>query len=445
MIGKSLKITSAEWQKERSAIVFSYDLITDEKTFNLEEKLTFPYAISDCSEAEAIKRGLHIALAISYYKTFMPPEIEHPYEMSEIEATFWNIVYKNGLGEFLYINKLSVDLLAKFHEQNGKKLSGVEPLYFDGSAILGIGGGKDSIVAGELLSEISLPFNGFVMATGEQLGQTKSVTRVMDTDLLVVNREIDKQIVEMNKLDGAYNGHIPISLIFALVGSMLAVGKGSKYVVVANESSASIPHVKYEEVDVNHQWSKSIEFERLFQDYLHSYVSPELRYFSAIRPLSSVAVAKRFARYPDYFEVFTSDNGLFKIDQEHRDHPRWSKNSSKSLSSFILLAPWLPEDDLMRTFGRDFLNDTELENMLKNLLGFGDEPVLDCVGTAEELKSSLKEVIKQNKFKDSYLVKLALEQNLIDDAEPIDNFLILDEDAFPEEISNNIKRALYEG
>ena len=48
-----------------------------------------------------------------------------------------------------------------------------------GGAILGIGGGKDSIVAGELLKGCSLPFDGFVMATGEQRGQAQAVADIM--------------------------------------------------------------------------------------------------------------------------------------------------------------------------------------------------------------------------------------------------------------------------
>ncbi len=438
------KIKEAGWRNNSTVAFFQYEIVTPKKTYHLEETLNLSLSIPECSERDALLRALHLALSVSYYKTFIPPVIQHPYEMTEIEASFWNIVFKHGLGEFLYKNNLKTEQLAKFVEQKGKKLPNIENVDLDSSALLGIGGGKDSIVAGELLSELNIPFSGFVMATGEQLGQTKAVASIMEIDLLVVNRQLDLQILEMNKLEGAYNGHVPISLIFALVGSMLAVGKRSKYVVVGNEASASIPHITYEGSDVNHQWSKSIEFERLFQDYLHSYISPELKYFSAIRPLSSVAVARRFAKYNDYFEAFTSDNILFKINQSEREHPRWNPNSTKSLSSFILLAPWVSEQDMLKIFGRNFLDSEDLSGMFKSLLGFSENPVLDCVGTPEELKSSLKYAIDQNKFKGCALINLALNEELLNDVEPIGNLLILGDDAFPEDLSRELKHALGE-
>ncbi len=444
MLRSSFKITEAGWRNNSTVAYFCYEIDRDGKKYNLEETINFSLAIPRCSERESLLRALHIALSMSYYKTFVPPVIEHPYEMTEIEASFWNIVYKHGLGEFLYKNQLKPDTLAEFKLQGGKKLPTIENIELDESAVLGIGGGKDSIVAGELLSDLNIPFNGFVMATGEQLGQTKAVASTMNVDLLVVNRQIDLQILEMNSEDGAYNGHIPISLIFGLVGSMLAIGKYSRYVVVGNEASASIPHVVYEGSEVNHQWSKSIEFERLFQDYLNSYVSPKLKYFSAIRPLSSVAVARRFANYPDYFEVFTSDNSLFKINQDEREHPRWSPESSKSLSSFILLAPWLSEEDLLRVFGRNFLDQSSLSDSFKALLGFTDSPILDCVGTPDELRSCLKTIVDQQKFSESYLVNLAVSENMLNDTDAIGNLLILGEDAFPESLANELKLKLGE-
>lgn len=438
------KITESGWRNNSKTAFFRYEIETQEKNFELEETLDLPIAVAECSERESLLRALHLALAISYYKTFIPPIIEHPYAMTDIEASYWNTVYKHGLGEFLHKNNLDVEHLAKFSEQQGIKLVTTEHKTFNSSALLGIGGGKDSIVAGELLSEIGMTFTGFVMATGEQLGQTKEVASAMSTGLLVVNRKIDLQILELNKLDGAYNGHIPISLVFALVGSLLAIGRGNKYIVVGNEASASIPQASYQGSEINHQWSKSIEFERLFQDYLKTYVNPGLSYFSAIRPLTSVAVAKRFSKYNKYFEVFTSDNSLFKINQDKREHPRWSPKSSKSLSSFILLLPWLNEEEMLKIFGLNLLDQDDLSSLFKSLLGYSDEPVLDCVGTPEELKSSLKSAIDQKKFTDSSLINLATAENLLSSAEPLNNHLTLNDDAFPEELAGKIKQALQE-
>ncbi len=440
MIGQKFKITKAGWRNGRRIAYFCYEIETDQKTFELEETIELPLEMPESAESEKLLRALHVALAISYYKSFVPPIIEHPYQMNDTETEFWNTVYLNGLGEFLYTNSLSSSKLAKFTAQNGKaNESSSSNVDWQDSAVLGIGGGKDSIVAGELLKQSGVPISGFVLATGEVLGQTKAVADEMGVDLTAVKRTIDRQILEINKIDEAYNGHIPISLIFGLVGALVAVARQSRYVIVANEASASIPQTTWAGVSVNHQWSKSLEFERLFQEYLHANVSEELHYFSAIRPLSSVAIAKIFSQYPQYFEVFTSDNSLFKITPGAREHPRWSLNSSKSLSSYILLAPWLNEEDLMRTFGRNFLNEAGLTELFGNLLGQDGKSVLDCVGTPEELRASISEVVNRGRFTDSALVTYTITKQLLHEEPELQSFMTYGEHAIPETIAPKLQ------
>jgi UDP-N-acetyl-alpha-D-muramoyl-L-alanyl-L-glutamate epimerase len=442
MTGKKFILTEAGWRNNRQEAYFGYQIVTDERTFTIEEKIVFPWQVNICIETESLLRALHLALSTSYYKAFIPPIIEHPYQMTDVEATFWNTVYRHGLGEFLYKNKLNHNQLAKFSPQEGIVVSGEATSVWENSALLGIGGGKDSIVAGELMKEIELKTTGFVLATGEVLGQTQAVADTMGIELLAVKRTIDPQILDINLLEGSYNGHIPISLVFGLVGAILATSQQSRYVVVANEASASIPQTTWEGQNVNHQWSKSIEFERLFQNYLHAYVSSELQYFSAIRPLSSVAVAKIFSGYPQYFEVFTSDNSLFAVTKQERAHPRWSPTSSKSLSSFILLAPWLDDDNLEKTFGKNYLYDVELTPMLSALLGEDGQSVLDCVGTPDELKSSLAELIRQDRFTGSELVNYTVDKHLLRDVQDMSSHLQRHEHAIPNQVASTLLRIM---
>lgn len=434
MIGQKFTFTEAGWKEDRQEAFFRYQIITDERVFDLEEKIILPLPVPESTESEKLVRALHLALGISYYKAFFPPEMEHPYKMTAVESDFWNTIYKNGLGEFIYTNKLSSETLAKFSAQEGLETEVESETFWNNSAILGIGGGKDSIVAGEILKEIGVEIKGFVLATGDNTGLTKQVSDVMGVDLLVISRIIDQQIIEINNIPGSYNGHIPISVIFALAGALLSTATGNRYIVVANEASSSIPQTEWEGQNINHQWSKSIDFERLFQDYLRAYITPELHYFSAVRPLSSVAVAKIFAGYPSYFEVFTSDNSHFKIHQKERTHPRWNPESTKSLSSYILLAPWLSEEDLLRTFGQNYLDNSDLEHMCSSLLGENGQVVLDCVGTPEELKASLNELIRQNRFSDSKILNYTKHKQLLDDAKPITSYTGIGNHAIPSEI-----------
>lgn len=399
--------------EDRQSVYFNFSIAHNGQTYELQESIKFPKPLPENKPIESNLKALHLALGISYYKIFVSNSIQHPYTINQEEADFWNEVFKNGLGEFLYVNKLDKNRLAKFYPQSGISTE-VDPSWEpEKKGLLGIGGGKDSIVAGELLKEARLPITGFVLATGEQLGQTKQVADVMDIELDAVERNIDKQLLEIQELPGAYKGHIPISLIFGLIGGVLAITDKASFVVVANESSASIPRIEWQGELVNHQWSKSIEFETMLQNYLHSFVSPKLNYLSAIRPYGSIGIAKIFANYSQYFEVFTSDNSIFRINKDHRPEGRWSLESPKSLSSFILLSPWLTEEELLRTFGRNFLDETSLEKLFFELIGIEGHQPLDCVGTEEELLASLNRAYEQGKFKDSSLVKAAIERGAI--------------------------------
>ncbi len=430
---------------DRRNVFLEYTLRHNGAEHHLSESLTFPVPLLNSPQQQRSLRALHLALGISYYKIFLSPVITHPYAMDDAEAVFWNDVWLHGLGEFLYVNKLSADRLAKFSVQNGAKFTGDNTSTTQG-ALLGIGGGKDSIVAGELLKDLGVPITGFVMATGEQLGQSAAVAKVMGAELQAINRQLDKQLLELQEQPGAYKGHIPISLIFGLVGTALAIADGSAYVVVANEASASIPRTTWGEMAVNHQWSKSFEFETKLQQFIHTSISSRVTYFSAIRQLTSVGVAKLFARLPQYFEVFTSDNYVFRIDPARRPAGRWSLESPKSLSSYLLLTPWLSDFDVRRIFTIDFLDEPSLEKLFLELTGIEGEPPLDCVGTVEELVLSVNLLTQANRYQDTFLMKLAKNRGVIRDDDwqlSLRTMLTLQTDnALPEELKEGISKYL---
>jgi UDP-N-acetyl-alpha-D-muramoyl-L-alanyl-L-glutamate epimerase len=415
---------------DSKTVEFNYELIHAGGTSSLTETLIFPEKLTLNNSVQQALRALHLALGISYYKIFLPSIIAQPYAMPSEEAAFWNDVFSNGLGEFLYVNKLNKSQVAKFSEQDGIEFNQAEQLTLSKKAILGIGGGKDSIVAGELLKKLGIEITCFVMATGEQLGQSKAVADVMKIPLLAVGRTLDPQLMNLQMQPGAYRGHVPISLIFGLVGTVLALSQSASYVVVANEASSSTPTVQWQGEAVNHQWSKSFNFEKSLQSYIKQNISEDLTYFSAIRPLTSIAIAKNFSQFSQYFEVFTSDNFVFRIDPSKRPNGRWSLESPKSLSSYILLAPWLSDVELTRIFSQNFLDEPSLEQLFLELTGVNGHPPLDCVGTVEELVLSLNLLAEKGRFADAYLMQVARK------------FLVIKSRAWDEELKTMLKPKL---
>jgi UDP-N-acetyl-alpha-D-muramoyl-L-alanyl-L-glutamate epimerase len=433
---------------DQQTVSFQYALHHDNETYCFCETITFPVSLPDTPEQHAALHALHLALGISYYKIFCPPAIAHPYAMDEHEAAFWNTVWEQGLREFLYVNHLSPSRLARFATQDGTRYKLSTATHTEPRVLLGIGGGKDSIVAGETLRRCNVPVTGFVMATGAQRGQAQAVADAMGIAMQAIERRLDPELLRVQELPGAYKGHVPISLVFALIGTTLAVATNAAYVAAGNEASASIPRHQNEHGSINHQWSKSFEAEQAIQQYIHAYVSPAVTYFSAVRQLTSIGVAKLFTRYPQYFEIFTSDNAVFRVDPAKRPNGRWSLESPKSLSSFILLAPWLSEDTLQRIFGDNLLSNASLEPLFWQLTGQEGEPPLDCVGTTEEIVTSLNLAAQQGKFGGSILLEAARQRNVVNDqnwGENLQKMLALQPDqAVPSAIRGSIADTLQE-
>lgn len=392
---------------------FHYQIIFDENhREELVERWVFPDALDlDCNRP-ALNRAfeaLHIAVGVSYYKTFVPHEIVTVKPLSDLEADFWNQVYDFGLREFCYVNKIDFEL-AQFKSQQAANQP--VPLQLENSAVLGLGGGKDSIVAGELLRNADVSISGFALNTGTNSGQIAAVSDTMQLDTYHIERYFDRRLLELADQYGGLNGHIPISVMFAISGVITAIATNARYATVGNEAGASIPNLVWNGKPVNHQWSKSLEFERMFQEFVHQTISPNITYFSPIRPLSSVAITKIFCNYPQYFNAFTSCNYVLRMDPTKRPNGRWCQKCDKCLSSFLLFSAWLPEDQVISIFDKNLLDDIELKDSFLALIGMGDHKPLNCVGTPEELLASYVRFKSEGKFADSTLMQLSELDNI---------------------------------
>jgi len=396
----------------RRTVRFEYETVRARDRHRFIETIVFPFELPENPAVHALLRLLHLATGTSYYKVFLPETIAHSYTISPLETSFWNDVFQYGLREFVFTNRLSEGRVARFPEQKLLRSTPHKRAGGRGTALLAIGGGKDSIVAGELLKTLGILSEAYVVVADEVPPQVSGVALELNLNLHIVQRQIDPRLKALARTPGSYNGHVPVSAIFAIIGCIVAVVRGHRYVAVGNEKTASIPHTTWNGLDVNHQWSKSLHFEMLLQRLLAE-SGCGVDYFSPIRPLSAVSVAAIFAQYPNYFDIFTSDSSSFRIDKGRRPDCRWTTGSAKSLSSFILLLPWLDEATILRIFGRNFLDETSLEEMFLSLLGAGPARTLDCVGTPQELRLSLETAISQGKFTSSYLAQKALDRGLV--------------------------------
>ncbi len=356
--------------------------------------VTGPIPGSAPTELDQALFALHLIGGISYYKAGLPKEIIiESGSLSEEDAKFWNKLYTLGLGEFFYRHDLDFrDYIHFPFITNPANQFVVEmanptswPKSMESRVLLPIGGGKDSLVAVEMLRRAGIDFDLLVLGDHARIND---VIRAVGINALRIDRVIDPKLFELNQ-QGAWNGHVPISAYIAFACVVTAVLHGKRDIVLSNERSANVGNVKVGDVEINHQYSKSLEFERDLQHYINDRISNEIRYFSLLRPMSELSITKQFAEIGKYFEVFSSCNKNFKQSGEVPEHS-WCGDCAKCAFVFAMLAAWLSKAELLKIFGTIFFDHENLLETYRDLLGCGVGKPFDCVGEPDEMIVALE-------------------------------------------------------
>jgi hypothetical protein len=162
---------------------------------------------------------------------------------------------------------------------------------------------------------------------------------------------------------------------------------GRDEIILSNESSANEPTIPG--TGINHQYSKSYEFERDFRDYAREFISPGYNYFSLLRPLDEIGIARLFSGMPEFFHSFRSCNAGSKTDS-------WCGECPKCLFTYIMLSPFMEARLLVDIFGKDLLNDPSLKEILDQLTGRSETKPFECIGTIDEVNAALQAVIERH-------------------------------------------------
>ena len=251
--------------------------------------------------------------------------------------------------------------------------------------LIPIGGGKDSCVTAELLSEEKDDNLCLIIGGKEPSVKTAEIAGYKDK-IVYVKRTIDKNLLELNK-KGFLNGHTPFSSMLAFLSYLIAYLTGKKYIALSNESSANESNIEGEKI--NHQYSKSFEFEQDFREYADKYLKAGVQYFSMLRPLNELQIGMLFSRNNKYHQIFRSCNvGSKTVPWE------WCGNCPKCLFVYIILSPFLYKDSLVKIFKQDLYEKESLLSTFIDLSGHGKIKPFECV---RNLRRSKFCNIKNNK------------------------------------------------
>ena len=348
--------------------------------------------------------AFHIGLIelISYWKaTCSPNVIIKAGYINEEQINWFKKLYYYGLGELFYTNGIHTSIEDFMHIkcESNEKYEDVINTNNEGY-LIPIGGGKDSCVTLECLKNEGENYCLIVNPKPVTLECAK-VAGFRDYKIVKVTRIIDKNLLDLNA-KGFINGHTPFSSMLAFLSYFIADIIGKKYIALSNESSANESNVEGEKI--NHQYSKSIEFENDFREYAKKYLKRNTEYFSFLRPLNELQIAKAFSKLEQYHKIFKSCNvGSKGVAWE------WCCNCPKCLFVFTILSPFLYKEKLVNIFMDDLFERKDLLTTFIELTGNGDNKPFECVGTYEEVCYAISRTIYN------------IENNLIKNAKNVNN------------------------
>jgi len=341
---------------------------------------------------------------LSYWKTTCSPEILiKPHNLNESQLRWWKNLYFNGLGEFFYLNGIRADFDSFVNFKCfGNNILVKEKIVLGNANLIPVGGGKDSALSYELLCEAHED-NMIFFLNPQHLPIHVVDVNDRENKIVIAQREISPALLEMNK-NGFLNGHTPFSALLAFLSLLISALTSRKNIILSNESSANEPTVAGSLV--NHQYSKTIAFEGDFRNYVSSYIAEGFNYFSFLRPVNELQIAFMFSEYKHFFKKFRSCNAGSKKGI-------WCCKCPKCLFTYIILSPFLNEEDLNLIFGQNLFENNELKTIFNQLTGKAEIKPFDCIGTVEEVNTALVMTIKRKNQKNlPSLLKYYFEDSL---------------------------------
>jgi len=338
----------------------------------------------------------------SYWKLTCSPKIEIKTGLlNKEQIKWWEGLFLKGMGQYFFENRIN------FKKPNFLKITSFGDIKFKRFTkslkkdrfLVPMGEGKDSIVTLELLKEKKVNLNCFVVNPNKV--HFKILKKAGIKNPIIVERMLDPKLIELNRTSKFLNGHVPITALFSFLSVFCAVLFGFNNVVFSNEKSSNEGNLRYLGETINHQYSKSFEFEKKFRDYLKKYLASNINYFSFLMPLYEIQIAEIFSNFPQYFPIFLSCN------KGKKSGFKWCGNCPKCLATFIFLYPFLDKKQLTRIFGKNLFQEKKLLPLLLQLIGEKGFKPFECVGTKKETLIALYLSLQKEKRagENSYLIK----------------------------------------
>ena len=246
-------------------------------------------------------------------------------------------------------------------------------------------GGKDSLALARIVaaSAGTAPVDFFLYNPGERLrglaGSLASGGRLVE-----VRRAILPELLRLNAA-GHPNGHTPFSAYLAFAAMLTGYLRGSGPVMAGNSRSDDEPNVRsYLGRPVNHQWTKSYEFEAAVRSYRDRWLPGAPGYSSPLRPLYEVQIIASLAGDVDAYLSTVSCNQV--------RGGGWCRSCAKCAWVFLATAALFGHDLAIRKTGGDMFADPALAGVYQEMAGLTGVKPFECTGSEDEVRAAIQAV-----------------------------------------------------
>lgn len=338
----------------------------------------------------------------------------------------WLTIFKNVWAQWRFENNDPHYFGPEFEASaNASLTSAVSPAAGPQEMLTFCGGGKDSLVAMKTLEEIGVAYDSLVYSAsfyGTQQPQQKLVANLLahlkpghQRRQWVADDFVDMPVLQLRpdfKVKTLTAAETPSSIFGALP---YALQYGYRYLCLAHERSADAGQLYWDAIgeEVNHQWGKSFEAERLINAYIKNHLVANCEYFSILKPLYDLAIFGKLRSYQDAVPATHSCN----VSKP------WCMHCPKCLYVWLGYAAFLDADTVKKTFdGENPLDRDENVFLFRQLVGLEDQLPFECIGEAKEAAFYMA-LCRRRGYRGRALVACQPALDALDEAAILDRYL----------------------
>lgn len=419
-----------DFKKENNDLILTFGLELEPnikfypklKIKNISQEIINQISTKETLDPQLNKLFFHLGMAEipSYFKVACPEEIvvKHQGQITEKNKSFWHDLLIKGLGEFYYQNKIDFtkEDFIKIKLEKTSEIEGLTTKFNppkNSSILVPVGGGKDSSTVLAMIEERKLPYDIFLLAPHS--AAAKEIALILQKNgycknIIEAERSIDPTLLEMNK-QGYLNGHTPFSSYLAFASSSIAYLYGQENILLGNEASSEEENLIYLGQKINHQYSKSLDFEKKFSQYSQEQLFSEKndfpKYLSLLRSLSELEITQRLCQFATKDKRFEKILEVLRSCNVGQKKGIWCQDCPKCAFVYTMFSAFLEEEIVSnKIFSENLFAKKSLEQTFLDLAGFGNKKPFECVGTFAEVRQALILAYKKSKSPPMFLKQI---------------------------------------